>query len=699
MTSRQINTNTGYRRAKLTQLIREIKLHGGASIPWPPWPNKEHLQNEYVVPHTHIDIEWQMTFEETLENIIGPLVNRVLKLLETEPDFKFTFDGQVGSIFDYLDTLGKTERAKIFERLSKYVKSGRLSVGPGERSVDQLHDSGETQLRNLEIGIKHSEALGRSMMIGHFPDQFGLSSGTPKILNHVGIHSATGVRGISRSTPRLLDFKSSDGSSVILFNIKEGYNHSNLGVRDFINAARRNHGKPSLFLAGFDQTIPKVDVVYAARKAGVKLSVLSEFFDALDINQEKPTIEGELRNTGDHFILPNVTSNRVDLRIEKATAERELERYAEVLAALILKQYPKKEFEHAWKLRLMVAAHDSSNATVADNVSKDIQQRVAEITDITSSISTQALHELSTQLKKAGDYVWNPSNFPRDLWANKDGVESFAKNVLPLGWAPIHPADISNDRIQKVPKFRFTTQRDYGDTYTFNPKGKEADYDLPVSLSQKLREPFLRLNVAWTNSTKNHRIRLLIKLPNRADETVADSAFDHVIRPAAPQLLQGRDRLNGYPASKFILAGGLAILLDRTAEYELLPQTNELAISLVRAHGALSISNPKYRYLWAGPRVKTYDTQMLKPIEWNIGIMSWESLDNLPWKEWEMFALPGRVFQSYGGGTLDESGQLLRDVPDGVLSAVLPEKIRTFSAAKGHKINEQTFERTINPKS
>jgi hypothetical protein len=634
-----------------------------------------------------------MTFEETLKKVIDPLLNRVLELLETEPDFKFTFDGQVGSIYDYLDTLSEAERAITFERISKYVKTGRFSVGPGERSVDQLHDSGETQLRNLQIGIRNSEVLGRAMMIGHFPDQFGLTSGIPKILNHVGIVLATGMRGIPRSMPRLLKFKSSDGSAVTLVNIKEGYNHTNLGTRDFLNVARRNHGKPALFLAGYDQTIPKVDVVYAARKARVRLAALPDYFDALDLDEPKTTIEGELRYAGDHFLLPNVTSNRVDLRIEKAKAERELERYAEVLAALILKQYPKKDFGYAWKLRLMVAAHDSSNATVTDTVAKDIQKRIAKIMEISSSISERALQELAAQLKNQGTYVWNPSNFPRDAWVQADGMNGFAKNVPPLGWARVHPAEVPKTRALKVPKFRFTKQKDYGDTYTFNPRGKEVECDLPVTITQRSGEAFARLNIAWTNSTKNQRLRLLIKLPARANETVADSAFDHVVRPAVPTLLQGRDRLNGYPAPKFIIAGGLAILLDRTAEYELLPDTNELAVSLLRAHGALSIANPKYRYLWAGPRVKTHDTQMLKPIEWNIGIMPWTPTDKLPWQDWEIFTLPLRAFNSAGGGKRADSGSLVQDVPNGVLSAVLPEIIRTFGENGGHRIKEIPLKR------
>jgi hypothetical protein len=164
-----------------------------------------------------------------------------------------------------------------------------------------------------------------------------------------------------------------------------------------------------------------------------------------------------------------------------------------------------------------------------------------------------------------------------------------------------------------------------------------------------------------------------------------------------PNIVQGRDRANGYPVPKFIVAGGLAVLVDRVAEYELLPKTNELAITLLRAHGALSVMHPKFRQGPAGPRIPTHETQVHGDISWNIAVMPWDESNGLPFEEWEQFMLPPAQFQSAGGGNLPSVGTFIRNLPEGVLSAVLPEPsgnpnqvlVRTFSPQLPHTISQE----------
>ena len=51
--------------------------------------------------------------------------------------------------------------------------------------------------------------------------------------------------------------------------------------------------------------------------------------------------------------------------------------------------------------------------------------------------------------------------------------------------------------------------------------------------------------------------------------------------------------------------------------------------------------------------------------------------------------LPMRTFESSGGGLLPTRGTYFKDVPAGVLSAVLPDRIRSFEATGQHRIVEQ----------
>ena len=285
----------------------------------------------------------------------------------------------------------------------------------------------------------------------------------------------------------------------------------------------------------------------------------------------------------------------------------------------------------------------------------------------------------------SGMYVWNPSNFERDIYVKRHGINFVARSVPGLGWAKLHPS-AARSGPEHAFQYRFEDQPDLGDTYTFDPGGPAVATTLPLSTERRAGEDFTRVRVAFENKTPDHRTRILIKLPEKADVSTTDTAFGHVVRPAVPDLVRGRDTLNGYPAGKFIVAGGLAILVDRVAEYELLPDTNELAITLVRSHGALSVGNPSTRVGGAGPQLKTYDTQMYAEIDWELAVMPWKDASTLPWKQWEQFMLPARTFNSQGGGSLPARGTYFQGVPEGILSAVTPQGVRTFGSDAAHKI-------------
>ena len=417
------------------------------------------------------------------------------------------------------------------------------------------------------------------------------------------------------------------------------------------------------------------------------MSSLASFWKDLARTRPEATYTGEIRSIGDKALLPNVISNRVDQRHEVAHAERRLERYAEPLAAALLHRYPATLLDECWRNQILNAAHDSACATGTDDVTRAVRVRAQQVRDPADGIVTAALGSLGERLAQRGEYVWNPSNFPRSITVRKHGIWYGAVDVPPLGWARISPQPRARQHSPVIPPLRCTDEPDTGDTYTFNPQGDPHVIDPPVRVASNPSEPFARLNVAIMNTAENHRMRLMIQLPRRPERIIADTPFGHIEREAVVKEIQGRDRLNGFPAGKFIVAGGFAIFLDRMAEYEYLPETNEIAITLLRSHGALSRTNPAYRLGPAGPRIPTHDTQMLGRTDWQIGVMPWHDESCLPWKEAEMFSLPMERFSAAGGGTLPARGTPFAHVPDGVLSAVLPTGIRTFATSQDHAIS------------
>ncbi|MGC8461015.1 MAG: hypothetical protein ACP5OR_04140 [Candidatus Dormibacteria bacterium] len=672
--------------AKLQQLVRDGRRVSKGRIGLPRSASLERMQHIHVVPHTHWDREWWTTVEGYRPKLIS-LVESLLDLLEQDPAFtSFTFDGQVAPIDDYLATLPESKRLHAEQRIRKLVAGRRLSIGPWYTLSDQYLVSGETTLRNLQLGMKRASELGGYLDIAYCPDQFGLIQELPKILNFVGLHKVIGERGMKRNLPSRFLWTTKDGSTAEMLNLKDGYFQSRISVNALRALARKSHGMPSVFMAGFDHSLPDSSLPMTVKEAGARMSSLAEFWKDLSRTSPNVTYSGEIRSIGDKALLPNVISNRVDQRHEVAHAERRLERYAEPLAASILQEYPATLLRECWQNQILNAAHDSACATGIDDVTRAVRVRAQHVRDTVDGIVSTALSTLGSSMSKRGEYVWNPSNFARSITLRKNGIWYGAEDVPALGWARLAPRPLAHQHGTDIPPLRCTDEPDTGDTYTFNPSGEPSVIEPPVSIKSFPHEPFSRLNVKIMNTTMDHRMRLMIQLPKRPDCILADTPFGHVERPAIISDIQGRDRLNGFPAGKFIVAGGYAIFLDRVTEYEYLPESNEIALTVLRSHGALSRTNPTYRLGPAGPRIPTHDTQMLGPTEWEIGVMPWNDETTLPWKEAEMFSLPMERFTSHGGGSLPSSGTPFTNVPSGILSAVLPTGIRTFAITQDHAI-------------
>ena len=150
------------------------------------------MQNIYTVAHTHWDFEWYFTRQEARVQFIFHM-DEVLKALESNQLDFYTLDGQISIVEDYLNLVPEKE-----DQLKKFVKAGRLFVGPWFTQVDEMTTSGESMIRNLRLGLRGAEDLGNSMRIGYLPDSFGQTQDMPKIYQGFNIPYALFWRGMPR---------------------------------------------------------------------------------------------------------------------------------------------------------------------------------------------------------------------------------------------------------------------------------------------------------------------------------------------------------------------------------------------------------------------------------------------------------------------------------------------------------------------
>ena len=78
---------------------------------------------------------------------------------------------------------------KSVNRLKKYVREGRLCVGPWYVLQDEFLTSGESCVRNLLTGMESAKSYGKVSHIGYFPDAFGNAGQMPQVLKQAGMEA------------------------------------------------------------------------------------------------------------------------------------------------------------------------------------------------------------------------------------------------------------------------------------------------------------------------------------------------------------------------------------------------------------------------------------------------------------------------------------------------------------------------------
>ncbi|MFX1324829.1 MAG: alpha-mannosidase, partial [Promethearchaeota archaeon] len=146
--------------------------------------------NIIIVPETHWDREWYLPFQEFRAKLVI-MMDKLLDILETNSNYKnFTLDGQIIPLEDYLEV-----RPDRKGDIIKYVKEGRLSIGPMYVLPDEFLVSGESLIRNLLLGHQIGQNYGRVMKVGYIPDPFGHIAQIPQILQGFEIPSIVFWRG------------------------------------------------------------------------------------------------------------------------------------------------------------------------------------------------------------------------------------------------------------------------------------------------------------------------------------------------------------------------------------------------------------------------------------------------------------------------------------------------------------------------
>lgn len=383
----------------------------------------------HLVPHTHWDREWYRPFQSFRMQLVD-LVDRVLDMLDADPAFAFTLDGQLATVDDYLEIRPDQE-----QRLRDHVRSGRLAIGPWQILMDEFLVSGETIVRNLERGWDRANDFGGPMRAGYLPDMFGHVAQMPQLLRAAGLSDAIVWRGVPAAIDRhRFAWAAPDGSRVRAEYLPAGYGNAAYLFSDPARleaAAERFAGwaapwfgdDPVLAMYGTDHTAPIPELTALVERLNrlrpgstVKVDTLAAYLRAAaPLIDTDPEWRGEMRSGARANVLMGVASARIDIKQAAGRAETVLERYAEPLTALHVaaNAWPSAFLRLAWGKVIENSAHDSICGCSVDPVVSQVLVRFAEAEQVGSTLTRRVTAAVASMTPRGSVAMLNPTPAPR----------------------------------------------------------------------------------------------------------------------------------------------------------------------------------------------------------------------------------------------------------------------------------------------
>jgi mannosylglycerate hydrolase len=384
-----------------------------------------------IVPHTHWDREWYRTFQSFRMRLVD-LVDGLLDRLDDDPGYAhFMLDGQMAVIDDYLAI-----RPHEADRIRRLAGAGRLSLGPWYILMDEFLVSGETMVRDMEMGLDRAASFGGAMELGYLPDMFGHIAQMPQILRGFGFEQAVVWRGIPASVDApAFRWRAPDGSEVLAEYLTDGYSNGALlpadakelvaRISDWAEQHEPRSGDPLLWMNGTDHLMPQgalgrlvaeanditddweLRVCSLAEHVAARVAAVTAAEGGIEA---LPLVVGEMRSGARTNVLMGVTSNRMDVRQRAARAEVGLERRAEPLWALFgsASDWPQSFLDQAWGLVVRNCAHDSICACSVDPVVDAVLHRYDEAIDVADGLVGRALKAIGLAAGGTGAVVVNP---------------------------------------------------------------------------------------------------------------------------------------------------------------------------------------------------------------------------------------------------------------------------------------------------
>ncbi len=425
----------------------------------------------WSVGHTHIDIAWLWTKEQTKEKVLRSF-GTALALMDEYPEYRFMSSQPI--LYEYV----KEQDPAMYARIKEKIASGQWEAeGAMWVEADCNLSSGESLVRQILVGKQFmQEEFGKDNKILWLPDVFGYSANLPQILAKSGVEkfvtSKISWSEFNRMPHEIFYWQGIDGTKTLAYFMTTQQKVQDEKSANYVtyNGAGTPAEVEGTWYRFSDKYLTKdVLMPYGCGDGGggttpemiermqflekgvigcakTKLATATEFFEKLDGNLKGKTLPewvGELYLEFHRGTYTSMAKNKKNNR--KAEFALWRSEWASEMALLLAdKPYPKREIDACLKSVLTNQFHDvlpgSSIKQVYDETDKDY----AEVFSTLEKIETSAYQTVADHLQESGTVVFNPNSFTGKGTVTLDGVTVGVENVPSKGYALVKDFITSN---------------------------------------------------------------------------------------------------------------------------------------------------------------------------------------------------------------------------------------------------------------
>ena len=416
------------------------------------------------VGHTHIDVAWLWTLEQTRHKAVRSF-STVLNLMKEYPEYIFM--SSQPQLYQYV----KEDAPEIYEQIKERVKEGRWEVeGAMWLEADCNLSSGESLIRQIIHGKQFfMNEFGKDSKTLWLPDVFGYSAAMPQILRKSGIEnfvtSKISWNEYNHMPNDTFLWEGIDGSEVFT---------------QFINATEISNTPDDhrQFFSTYNAQIMPSTITggwlnYQQKKINNETLVSFGYGDGgggptremLEMNRRmEKGLPGcpKTRITSSTDAPNRIRENVIDNpRLPKWVGELYLEYHrgtyttmarnkhynrksefaAEAAETLCLAdklyngaEYPAQEIHDIWETILLNQFHNIIPGSSIEEVYKDSLAQYEQLLSRTNQMITSAVENLAEHTAEKGLLVYNPTGFCRSEIVSYDGKNILADSIPAHGW-------------------------------------------------------------------------------------------------------------------------------------------------------------------------------------------------------------------------------------------------------------------------